>query len=687
LEVRKPKFVRSGGGSVIALLISAAVTIGACEVRGNPDSEHRDRLSAEADKCPTEADPSMKIARPPTTEVGGAMSKIVINASRVVRPISPLLYGVNHRYTYSGFNMWDSDKRRVYPEFLSRFRYAGFSAIRYPGGRTANNYHWRRAIGPVAERGKHVDSAFGRSSIHSQLLTNEYGPDEFGQTLEQTEAQGSIVANFATADARETANWVEYMNTPVGENPHGGTAWAKERAQNGHPKPYDIEYWEIGNELAGAKTFWLGGDTTESELSEKYAFGGSTRFHKRAVVRREDFSSSASISTGESRQVVFIPFPPAVPRTETVFVDDQPWRRVQDLRAEGEERVYEFESSRGRIVFGDGTHGAIPPKGSRITVTHISGPHDGFVDYYREMKEVDPSIRVGSALNSPAFINLMNSTHPYDFLVAHSYSFFRENPETMKQVHDLMMYLPEVQASKVTSTMRSIAQATGATGARQVDVVISEYAMATGGNIGLGSTETPSTYPMSLDGALYLATLLTEWIKLGVPLAEKHSLIDIEPDDPPPGYSKPKSAFQALIGPYPCYFVTPSAHVFRMFTRMMGDQLVDTTVLDNPSRRIFNNQELESLVATASRDEPDNLYLIVINRDLHSHIAARIRTDNFDETGSAQIWTLTGPEFTSFNDETHPNRVTIAESTSRRVVTSGLYGFPPHSITAIRLRQ
>src|SRR5690606_26762999 len=33
-----------------------------------------------------------------------------------------------------------------------------------------------------------------------------------------------------------------------GSNPGGGTDWAAVRAKNGHPEPYNIRYWEFGNE-------------------------------------------------------------------------------------------------------------------------------------------------------------------------------------------------------------------------------------------------------------------------------------------------------------------------------------------------------------------------------------------------------------------------------------------------------
>ena len=48
---------------------------------------------------------------------------------------------------------------------------------------------------------------------------------------------------------QDAADLVEYLNAPQGSHPNGGTAWADVRAKNGHPEPYGIRYFEIGNEM------------------------------------------------------------------------------------------------------------------------------------------------------------------------------------------------------------------------------------------------------------------------------------------------------------------------------------------------------------------------------------------------------------------------------------------------------
>lgn len=39
-------------------------------------------------------------------------------------------------------------------------------------------------------------------------------------------------------------DWMEYCNGDAET-----TKWGKKRAENGHPEPYNVKYWEIDNEV------------------------------------------------------------------------------------------------------------------------------------------------------------------------------------------------------------------------------------------------------------------------------------------------------------------------------------------------------------------------------------------------------------------------------------------------------
>jgi hypothetical protein len=57
-----------------------------------------------------------------------------------------------------------------------------------------------------------------------------------------------------------------------------------------------------------------------------------------------------------------------------VFVDGEPWRRVDDLRVAGpDEPVFAVDPGTGRIRFGDGRHGRIPPAGAVVQLEYRRG--------------------------------------------------------------------------------------------------------------------------------------------------------------------------------------------------------------------------------------------------------------------------------------------------------------------------
>jgi alpha-L-arabinofuranosidase len=599
-----------------------------------------------------------------------ASTEVVVEPADRLGGISPLLYGVNHRYGYNGFGMWDPEGSQAYPDFVQRVEDAGLSAVRFPGGTIANLYHWKRAIGPVAERELNVHGGSG------EPLTNEFGPDEFGGFIEEVGAAGTMTVNFATGSAGEAADWVEYMTSPVGSNPRGGTAWAEVRADNGHPEPYDVPYWDVANEPSfGGQGHWMTGERTRG-LHELYAFGGSTRFSSQNAVRYADYRSSAAVSDGSPSQVFYARYPPVTRGSQTVFVSGRAWKPVRNLAEHGRKNVYRFNPGTGRILFGDGVHGNVPPGGAVITVSYKSGPHDGFVDFYRAMKNVNPRIKVCASLFGVDFLSTMDSTHPYDCVVRHPYVFPGNLDDTLPiaEYHSQFLSLPEEKAALVKETRALIDRYAGARAAR-IPVVLTEYGQTVDSN-----PQEFELYHLTLDQGLYLAEVLRHWIRLGIPLAENQNLIDYFPLPPPPGVQQ--DGYNGVISS-PSFVPQAKAHVFTLYTRMMGDTHVDSRVVDSPSRRLQNGKVLHALTSVASTDESGNVYLIVVNRDHETDVSAPVRLVDHPHGNTATVWTVNGPSYLSYNSPENPNAVTIEKKEG--VEVGGSYTFPAHSVTAIKL--
>lgn len=161
-----------------------------------------------------------------------AGTSVRVNAAKVLRTIPRGLYGANVEWVRNGNGIWDSAANQPRPEIVKRMREAGTSVIRYPGGGLADHFHWRDSIGPIASRPVRPHVLDPESS---QLV---FGTGEFIQLCRLVGAEPLITVNITEGTAKEAADWVAYCNRP--ENP--------ERARNGSKAPYNVKYWEIGNE-------------------------------------------------------------------------------------------------------------------------------------------------------------------------------------------------------------------------------------------------------------------------------------------------------------------------------------------------------------------------------------------------------------------------------------------------------
>ena len=118
--------------------------------------------------------------------------------------------------------------------------------VRWPGGCFADQYHWRKGIGPTAQRPATLNSAWG-----GVIDTNSFGTDEFMDFMQQIGSQPYVSVNVGSGTPQEASEWLEYMTAAQ------PTALAKERAVNGHPDPYKVGFMGIGNE-----SWSCGGDMT-----------------------------------------------------------------------------------------------------------------------------------------------------------------------------------------------------------------------------------------------------------------------------------------------------------------------------------------------------------------------------------------------------------------------------------------
>jgi alpha-N-arabinofuranosidase len=154
------------------------------------------------------------------------------------------------------------------PDVIEALKRVNPSVLRFPGGCFASLHDWRDGIGPRNSR-KPEDSYFW-----GDINYNDVGTDEFLQLTEALGCEAMLVVNFFHPGKRFHLNshftmggeelkahgddlqhitdidagvecarqWVEYCNGDI------TTPMGKLRAENGHPKPYNVKYWEMDNE-------------------------------------------------------------------------------------------------------------------------------------------------------------------------------------------------------------------------------------------------------------------------------------------------------------------------------------------------------------------------------------------------------------------------------------------------------
>lgn len=107
--------------------------------------------------------------------------------------------------------------------------------VRWPGGCFADEYHWRKGIGP--QRAVTLNPNWG-----GVTEPNTFGTHEFMDFIGQIGSEAYVSVNVGSGTPQEAAEWLEYMTAdPV-------TSLGKERTANGHSAPYKVAYLGIGNE-------------------------------------------------------------------------------------------------------------------------------------------------------------------------------------------------------------------------------------------------------------------------------------------------------------------------------------------------------------------------------------------------------------------------------------------------------
>ena len=140
-------------------------------------------------------------------------------------------------------------------EIIDKLRAINAPVIRWPGGCFAETYDWRDGIGK-----KRPVRISWWTKWDGRYEANEVGTHEFMDFCEAVGASAYFAANLTSVSALHIRDWMDYCLSP-----QGATTLALEREENGHPQPFNIPFWGVGNENWGG-----GGNMTPEYYANEY---------------------------------------------------------------------------------------------------------------------------------------------------------------------------------------------------------------------------------------------------------------------------------------------------------------------------------------------------------------------------------------------------------------------------------
>jgi alpha-N-arabinofuranosidase len=127
--------------------------------------------------------------------------------------------------------------------------------VRFPGGTDVDYIDWTDMVSNVPGRASERPVTTGHQG---HKVTNRFGYDEYLRLAADLKWDSILVVNLLDGlarkkplaeAARHAAGLVAYANAPVGAKlPEGMPDWPALRATNGHPAPYGVKIFQMGNE-------------------------------------------------------------------------------------------------------------------------------------------------------------------------------------------------------------------------------------------------------------------------------------------------------------------------------------------------------------------------------------------------------------------------------------------------------
>ena len=124
-------------------------------------------------------------------------------------------------------------------DYIDAMKELKVTNMRWPGGNFLMGYDWKDGIGPKNQRPARINLAWGG------VDNNHVGTDEWFALNKAMGSENIVCVNLGLASIMDAVYWVEYCNYKK------GTYYSDLRAKYGHPAPYNVKIWDLGNEVDG----------------------------------------------------------------------------------------------------------------------------------------------------------------------------------------------------------------------------------------------------------------------------------------------------------------------------------------------------------------------------------------------------------------------------------------------------
>jgi alpha-L-arabinofuranosidase len=146
-----------------------------------------------------------------------------------------------------------ADENGFKKNYIEAMKELKVTNMRWPGGNFLMGYNWQDGIGPKSQRPARINMAWGG------IDNNHVGTDEWFALNKSMGSENVVAVNLGLGTIQDAAYWLEYCNYPK------GTYYSDLRAKNGHPAPYKVKIWDLGNEVDG-KPWELGHKNAEDYI-------------------------------------------------------------------------------------------------------------------------------------------------------------------------------------------------------------------------------------------------------------------------------------------------------------------------------------------------------------------------------------------------------------------------------------